>query len=484
MADENAPQKVKLRKADTSRLKVETGPQRAGGATPGTPNVPVAPKNIKPPTPAEDDVPTAEVSSPMGRRQTSHNKLRRIQSTPEGGAGVGDEKNATVRLKVVHGPKKPMGPNLTGPTAPTPPEQAASPEDSSPTVSVPASKAQVRAKRSTDTLRIEPKVVKKGTDTLKVDEPVATPDNSPGGTIKVPAPGDMQPGVVNSPFKDTSTSTIKLKLKTPPEESDSASTFSPVDAEAVTQQTPATPKRDDPGESKAGTSTLKIRAGKPVKSADGGSKSSSATLKIRPPAAVAAAKAAGVVDKGQTAELKVRPGPASTAAASAAATVKIKPAAPAAPAAPGGAKKSLKLKKSGGASAGQQDVTIGLPGVGTSDAPPAPDAAATVSVTPPEDASAGATVAVKAPPAAEPAAKKGGLKLKGAPGKTQAAKPAPEGAPAPGAAAAPAATPSLKPSGEQSGGGVFSGICSMLAAAAAVVLVVRLALDLMQQVLQ
>jgi hypothetical protein len=427
----NPPNKPKLRlkKADTNRLKTETSrhkrQQDEQADKPAAENMPQ--------TVGDQPGETAQISDPMALRDTTTGKLRRISSPDEGATALAPSspaspqkgKTETVRLKVVRGKKdqKSGGEPTPGPRPPV-----SLPRPAGDTLNVPPPpgapkrpKQQIEVKRATSTVRVSPPEQQ-----AQAEQPPEAPEEQ---EQQAPGPEETQTAAP-TPYTKTGTSTIKLQIRKPGDKG----------GEADAQPRQPGDTGATPAPNKNATATLNIRSGA-LKSPPGVSpektdKDVTATLKIRPGAQPAPPKPAQAppsddASKNVTATLKVRPGgkPAGgdeAAAGPASATVKIKPPSqPKPPAAkvsaeaetkigmeppeakpqPGKPRVSLKLRKEADQTKGE-DVT--LPGI-TAEAAEEASAEQTVAVPQPE-ADASSTVAVKPP--AEGAPKKKGLKLK------------------------------------------------------------------------
>ncbi|MDX9979007.1 MAG: hypothetical protein RBU25_03065 [Lentisphaeria bacterium] len=459
--------KLKLRKADTNRIKTETGRMKAlpeeGAEARTRAIVPPAPEAeaplpvpaAPPPAPAPRADQTAEIRDPMALRDTSQGKLRRIQSPDESANAVapaagGEEgiKRETVRLKVVRDAKKsapsivpPVGegaaPEAPAPVA-TPGSEVASPASQTVKISLPGLKKAPGA--------AAPSALKHATATVRVQEP--PPSDEPGKTLKVEPPEE------SAEFRETHTATLKIG-----------------------QRKAAPP--GVPAPSPGGTIKIKPGPGLAAKGAESGeqNKQMTATLKVRPapvPAPEAAPADEPPGNKQVTATLKVRSG--GTEAPDAASTVRITPPAPAPKAGEDEeGRPSLRLKRPGRPEA-DASATVRLPGIDeAAEAEPGPDDAL-----PAGEEGAPLPAAAEAGPAIPP---KRGLKLK--PGKkaeegeegaeVEGAEPGEAAeAPSPEAAAQP---PVLKPRPVAGGPGAVAAIGSIAACGALGALVYRLVMD-------
>lgn len=429
--------KLKLRKADTNRLKTETGRVKkvAEEAAPAEAPVPASPP---PPPPPEK---TAEIRDPMALRDTSQGKLKRIQSPdetasavppPDGESGDDGIKRETVRLKVVRDKKRggpqPLPGVGEGPAAAV--DQPATPSAQTVKISLPGLKKPSAPEGASP---------KHATATVRVQDPPA--GEQPDQTLKVAPPASEE----GENFRDTSTATLKVgQRKVAP---------------------------SGPG------GTIKIKPGPALaaKSATGEDqkKQMTATLKVRPTAEPPPEPSAESSNKQVTATLKVRSG--EKEADDASSTVRITPPAePNAEEDSGEGKGSLRLKRPAkpGSDAG---ATVRLPGLEE----------AAEAATPPSEADtvvAGADETAgedSAPPAQK------GLKLKV--GKKQdkddaaeAAAPDAEAAAAPEAEAE--AEPALSPRPAAGGPGVVAAIGSLAACGALGALLYRLIMDFIQHI--
>jgi len=522
--------KLKLKKADTNRLKTETSLQRKQQEGQDQQKA----QQQMPPTGGDQPGETAQISDPMALRDTTTGKLRRISSPEEDATALAPAspaspqkgKTETVRLKVVRGkrdqkapgpqpmPPRPAGDTLNVPpptrppaaapaapaaaapapppaAAPAPPPAAAPAPPPPPAVAAAKPAKNIEVKRATSTVRVSPP-----------PEQAGTPPEAPPEAPSDKSPDETQTGAP-TPYTNTGTSTVKLQIRKP------ASAKGAVKA----QPKPAAPPPSN-APNKNATATLNIRTGAaktPAGVTPGSTeKDVTATLKIRPgetakpqPEPIAKPDAA----KNVTATLKVRPaGEKSQApppeAGPASATVKIKPPTqakpvaakvspeaetkigvtpPAAPPQPGKQKVSLKLRKDQETDKGS-DVT--LPGItppGAQEAAPGQTVALPQPVIEAEKDEASATVAVKAPSEPQAPQKKKGLKLR-KPGSAEAV-------PEVKAEAAPEAQPEEQPEAEPqpaahlvtapTGPGLVATLGSLAAAGGLVALTVRLVLDLL-----
>jgi hypothetical protein len=420
-----------------------------------------------PPQPATPEPPpsqTGEIRDPMALRDTSHGKLKRVQSpdetasavapTAEGEQGI---KRETVRLKVVRDKKK-GGPQILPPTptaapvappappAPPSPAEAAPPSAQTVKISLPGLKKPGASGAST----------KRATATVRVQEP---PEGA-GGTLKVSPPaaeGD------DGDYRETSTSTLKLSPKKPGE--------APEGADAAASRTvkikpgPALAKSEDDGgpQNKQVTATLKIRSSgeaappEPQPAApEPSSKNITATLKIR---------SAG---KGDDTSSTVRIAPPKAEDKAGAETVLSAP--PVAAEKPAG-KPTLRLRKPGKPAADDAASTVRLPGIEEGAA--AEDASKTVALPTGEDLAPGEEAdgkqGLKLRTAGEPAAEAGEDVNEGT-GEQDEAEAEPE------AAAAVAPRPA------SSGPGLFAFITTLAACGALGALVYRLVMDFLQNI--
>ena len=354
--------KLKLRnKADTNRLKTQTGRLKTEAAQEGaaeaqTKAVPVPPQ---PAMPAANQ--TAEIQDPMALRDTSQGKLKRVQSPDEtanavspAAAGEDGVKRETVRLKVVRGSKPGSPQAAPGPGAPA--AESAPPPAAPPQAESPAAPSAQTIKISLPGLKKGPSkagqaALKRSTSTVRVQEPAEAA--GAGSTLKVSPPKPEA-----EEYRETNTATLKVGVQKPAE--------------------PAAPQ--DQGASPAGTLKIRPAPGPADKKEDGGqSKQVTASLKVRPGADTAPPSPDTELpqSKNVTATLKIRSG--DKAPEDSASTVKISlPATPAPKeeAAPTGSKPSLRLKKS---DKGPEPAdTVRLPGL--PEEPVAEDASKTVSL--------------------------------------------------------------------------------------------------------
>lgn len=457
--------KLKLHKADTNRIKTETGrmktlPEegaeaRTRAVVPPAPAEPVAPPPPPvPAAPAPRADQTAEIRDPMALRDTSQGKLRRIQSPDESANAVapaagGEEgiKRETVRLKVVRDTKKSAPPIIPPagesavPEAPPPAAaaggEAASPASQTVKISLPGLKKAPGAAAAPS--------LKHATATVRVQEP--PPSDEPGKTLKVEPPEEA------AEFRETHTATLKIG-----------------------QRKAAPP--GVPAPSPGGTIKIKPGPGLAVKGAEGGeqNKQMTATLKVRPSPAPAAPEAAPAGEapgnKQVTATLKVRSG--ETAAPDAASTVRITPPAPTAGEDGDGRPSSLRLKRVDKPEA-DASATVRLPGIGeAAEAEPGP-----ADMVPADEEGAPPPAETAAGPAVPP---KRGLKLKPGKKEGEGAEGAEEEGGEPGEAAetspeAAVQPPSMKPRAAAGGPGVVAAIGSIAACGALGALVYRLVTD-------
>lgn len=482
--------KLKLRKADTNRLKTETGRIKAmsdaeGSAEAQTQAVPppAAPAPVPAPMPRPDQ--TAEIRDPMALRETSQGKLRRIQSPDEtanavapaaspvaetaGDAGI---KRETVRLKVVRDKKR------TGPQILPPADGEGAPETVAPPPVAPPPPSPEIAPPSAQTVKISLPGLKKAsaaaggpslkhaTSTVRVQEP---PAEEAGSTLKVAPPSSP------AEFQETSTATLKLGLRQPPAPS------------------PAEPQDGAPATAgPAGTIKIKPGPALTARPADADqNKQITATLKIRPGAAPEPPPAPvepSSSNKQVTATLKIRSG--APEAPEAASTVRITP-----PTAAGaetvisqtteegaaeGPRPSLRLKRSAQPDEESEAAsTVRLPGIG--ETPETDDASKTVAL-PTPDGTEEEAPAEAAEEAEAPAPKKG-LKLKTGKkhGETPAEQAEGEEAAEESAAEEGEAAPAFVPRPVEGGPGIIAAIGSIAACGALGALLYRLVTDYLLQ---
>ncbi len=414
MADKRPSKlRLKLSKADTNRLKTDTGRQKkeADEATSAASET----VKVQPPGAGQgggDPEQTSEIMDPMSLRDSSAGRLRRLESADAASTAVapaagedGGKTTETVRLKIVREKKKQLSNILTASQtihlrpsnlAPPTPGQpaAASPPGTAPTASVPPPTPAA----SSETVKVAPP-----------KPPAAAPPEDSGVTVVTPQ-------------ISAKSATATLKIRPKPGEKPPA------------PPKPVAPPRAAASLAKGGlkaTSTLKIRpptTKKPLTAATSKSKAETAPAMHRQKAPDSTAmtpkskvETAPAVEREKPPEskLKLTPSKPPTPAAAEPSTQDTQVATP--PREPEKTSKlslSLKKPKKGGAAP-----TMKLPGVGEAGgeaeaaaAEEAGDAKATVAVSPPSE-DAKATVALKQEPddeAAEDtkAKKKPGLKLK------------------------------------------------------------------------
>jgi hypothetical protein len=449
--------KLKLRKADTNRLKTQTGRLKTQGAEDAseaqTKAVPVPPQ---PPAAEPPPSQTGEIRDPMALRDTSHGKLKRVQSPDETASAVAPAsegehgvKRETVRLKVVRDKKK-GGPQILPPTPGTPPP---APPPPSPTEAVPPSAQTVKI--SLPGLKkpgASAASTKHATATVRVQEP---PEGA-GGTLKI-SPPDAEGG--NGEYRETSTSTLKLTPKKPGEAAEAPDANAGRTVKITPAADAAKSEEQSAPQNKQVTATLKIRSAsdaappepKPAAS-EPTSKNVTATLKIR---------SGG---KGDDTSSTVRmPPPQAEDKAGAETVISAPPAAEEKQ--PG--KPSLRLRKPG-KPADDASATVRLPGL--DETPAAEDASETVALPTGEEM----------PPAEEPDGKKG-LKLRTAGHAAEGAEDAGEEGTEETEPEAEAAAV-LAPKPTSSGPGVFAFATTFAACGALGALVYRLVMDFLQNI--
>ncbi len=476
--------KLKLRKADTNRLKTETGRIKTmadGSAEAQTQAVPppVAPVPVPAPAPVPAPRPdqTAEIRDPMALRETSQGKLRRIQSPDETAnavapasspvaetAGEAGIKRETVRLKVVRDKKK-TGPQILPATdaepepAITPPPPAPMPP--SPEVAAPSAQTVKISLPGLKKASVAPGApsLKRATSTVRVQEP---PTDEAGSTVRVAPPATP------AEFQETSTATLKIGVRPPPApgpaEPEGAAPAGPAGTIKINPGPALTARPADADQNKQITATLKIRPGT-----------------TEPPAPEPVEPSGS--NKQVTATLKIRSGAPETP--DAASTVRITPpaaagaetvASQASPEEAEGPRPSLRLKRtSQPAEDSEAASTVRLPGIG--EAPETDDASKTVALPMPEGTEEEAPA--EAAEGAEAPVPKKGLKLKtckkhaGAPTEQAEGEEAAEEA----SAEEGEATPAFAPRPAEGGPGIVAAIGSIAACGALAALLYQLVMD-------